>query len=203
MDTLFFLLALLSLIAIPIGLIKPSLLKMPGRPQALALTAVATFVFLVLFIVTTPGVEKEEVAADVEEEEVEEEPVEEEIDEPVENEPEEPEPVEEVITEPVEEPEDSETLEQKNAVSMAEDYLNYTAFSKSGLVDQLKYEGFEDEDATYAVGQLNVDWQEQAVDMAFDYLDYSSFSRAGLIEQLEYEGFSKEDATYAADEVGL
>lgn len=86
---------------------------------------------------------------------------------------------------------------------MAEDYLDYTAFSKSGLIEQLKFEGFDDEDATYALNQLNVDWKEQAVKMAQDYLDYTSFSRSGLINQLEFEGFSNEDATYAVDEIGL
>ncbi|MFU0790809.1 Ltp family lipoprotein [Virgibacillus proomii] len=108
---------------------------------------------------------------------------------------------EEIAEETVESPD--ETLSQKNAVDMAENYLSYTAFSKSGLIEQLKYEGFDDDDANYAVNQISVDWQEQAVLMAQNYLDYSNFSRSGLIEQLVYEGFSNEDATYAADEMGL
>lgn len=86
---------------------------------------------------------------------------------------------------------------------MANDYLDYTAFSKSGLIEQLEYEGFSNEDATYAVNKISVDWKEQAVNMANDYLDYTSFSRSGLIEQLEYEGFSNEDAVYAVDQIGL
>jgi len=56
-----------------------------------------------------------------------------------------------------------ETLSQKNAVKKAEDYLNYSSFSKSGLVEQLKFEGFSEEDATYAVSKIDVDWKEQAV----------------------------------------
>gem|GEM_PF-3553503 len=97
----------------------------------------------------------------------------------------------------------SVTVSQEQAVRMAKDYLDYTAFSKSGLIDQLKYEGFSTKDATYAVENITVDWQEQAVKMAQDYLDYTSFSRQGLIEQLTYEGFSKEHATYAVGQVGL
>lgn len=97
----------------------------------------------------------------------------------------------------------TETLSQKNAVKMAENYLDYTSFSKSGLIGQLEYEGFSNEDATYAVNQMNVDWKEQAVAMAKSYLDYTSFSKSGLIEQLEYEGFSNEDATYAAEQAGF
>lgn len=96
-----------------------------------------------------------------------------------------------------------ETLSQKNAVKKAEDYLNYSSFSKSGLVEQLKFEGFSEEDATYAVSKIDVDWKEQAVKKAKDYLEYSSFSRTSLIKQLEFEGFSEEEATYAVDEVGL
>lgn len=201
MDTLFFILAFLSVIALVVGLIKPSLLKMPGRPQALVVTAGATFLFLILFVVTAPSTEKsteketeKETVAKVEDtkevEEVEEVIVEPEVE------------IEEVEDVP-DEPEPEVTPSQQNAVGMAEDYLDFTAFSKSGLIEQLKHEGFNDEDATYAVSQISVDWQEQAVDMAFNYLDYTSFSRSGLIEQLVHEGFSNEYATYAADEVGL
>lgn len=97
----------------------------------------------------------------------------------------------------------SVTVSQEQAVRMAKDYLDYTAFSKSGLIDQLKFEGFSTKDATYAVENITVDWQEQAVIMAQDYLDYTSFSRQGLIEQLTFEGFSTKHATYAAGQVGL
>lgn len=110
---------------------------------------------------------------------------------------------EETLEEAPAEEETTETLSQKNAVGKAEDYLNYTAFSKSGLVEQLEYEGFSNEDATYAVNKVEADWKQQAVLKAEDYLNYSSFSRSGLIEQLEFEGFSNEEATYAVDEIGL
>ncbi len=104
-----------------------------------------------------------------------------------------------------EEPVDSatETLAQKNAVAKAKSYLDYTAFSKSGLVKQLEHEGFSNEDATYAVNKLDIDWREQAVKKANSYLDYTSFSRDGLIKQLEHEGFTNEEATYAVNEIGL
>ena len=94
-------------------------------------------------------------------------------------------------------------MSQQQAVKMAQNYIAYTAFSKSGLVEQLKFEGFVNEDATYAVENIDVDWKEQAVKMAENYLDYSAFSKSGLIEQLIFEGFSEEFATYAANEVGL
>jgi len=137
-------------------------------------------------------------------EEVEEEPVTEEED-PEETvvEEEQPEQPEEEKEEPKEPEEPSLTLSQQNAIGAAESYLNYTAFSKSGLVEQLEFEGFSKEDATFAVENIKVDWKEQAVKSGENYLDFSSFSRTGLIEQLEFEGFTTEQATYAVDQIGL
>lgn len=96
-----------------------------------------------------------------------------------------------------------ETASQKNAVKKAKSYLDYSAFSRTGLIEQLEFEGFNNADATYAVGQINVDWKQQAVKKAKSYLDYSAFSRSGLIEQLEFEGFTNAEATYAVGQVGL
>ena len=100
-------------------------------------------------------------------------------------------------------PQNQETISQKNAVRMAIDYLNYSSFSRQGLIEQLEYEGFSNEDAIYGVDQSGADWIEQAAQCAKDYLDYSSFSRQGLIEQLEYEGFTHEQAVYGVDATGL
>jgi len=95
------------------------------------------------------------------------------------------------------------TVSQENAIQAAKDYLDYTAFSKSGLIAQLEYEKYSKEDAAFAVEQLKVDWREQAVLCAQAYMDYTSFSRAGLIDQLLYEGHSQADSEYAATQVGL
>jgi hypothetical protein len=117
-----------------------------------------------------------------------------------------PEPTVEPEPTPEPEPEPAEpefTLAQEQAIGSAQDYLAYTAFSKSGLVDQLIFEGFSQADAEFAVEHITVDWNEQAVQSAKDYLDFTHFSRSGLIEQLEYEGFSTKQATYAVDQLGL
>ncbi|MEO3759049.1 Ltp family lipoprotein [Mycobacterium sp. B14F4] len=95
------------------------------------------------------------------------------------------------------------TVSQQNAVRKAEDYLDYTAFSRRGLIEQLEFEGFSTEDATFAVDHVAVDWNEQAAKKAEDYLDYTSFSRSGLIEQLEFEGFTPAQAAYGVAAVGL
>ena len=101
------------------------------------------------------------------------------------------------------------TLAMENALSAAQDYLDYSAFSRQGLIDQLssKYgSGFGVEDATWAVSQLSVDWRQQAVSAAKDYLNFSSFSRQGLIDQLSSpygSQFTLEEATYAVNKIGL
>lgn len=95
------------------------------------------------------------------------------------------------------------TVSQKNAVSKAKSYLNYTAFSHDGLVDQLVYEQFSLADATYGADHAGADWNAQAAKKARDYMSYSSFSRGGLIDQLEYEKFTPDQAAYGANSVGL
>lgn len=109
------------------------------------------------------------------------------------------------VSEPSEEKESSLptwTTSQKNAMAKAKSYLDYTAFSYTGLVEQLEYEKFSHEDAVWAADNCNADWNEQAVLKAKSYIDYSGFSCTGLIEQLEYDGFTTEEATYGADHCG-
>lgn len=96
----------------------------------------------------------------------------------------------------------AETMGQKNAKAKAASYLEYSSFSRSGLIGQLEYEGFSTEDSTYGTDALGVDWNEQAALKAKSYLEYSSFSRAGLIDQLLYEGFSEGEAEYGASQNG-
>jgi hypothetical protein len=107
-----------------------------------------------------------------------------------------------VVTEDPEPVGPVETISQSNAVSTAEDYLNSSSFSRSGLIDQLKYEGFSTADSTYAVDNITVDWNEQAAQTAQNYLDSSSFSRSGLYDQLIYEGFTSSQANYGLAAVG-
>ena len=91
------------------------------------------------------------------------------------------------------------TVSQQNALKKAQSYLEYSSFSRAGLIDQLEYEGFSTRDATYGVDATNTNWNAQALKMAQSYLKYSSFSRSGLIDQLEYEGFSTAQAVYGVD----
>ena len=95
------------------------------------------------------------------------------------------------------------TVSQKNAVEKAKSYLRYMAFSRTGLIGQLEYEGFSTEDSTYAVDHITVDWFDQAVKKANQYLKYMSFSHKGLVDQLIFEGFTPEEAEYGVSQTGL
>lgn len=100
-------------------------------------------------------------------------------------------------------PEPELTRAEENAIRKAQEYLSFTSFSRTGLIDQLEFEGFSTAEATLAVDYLEVDWKEQAWLKAEEYLDIMAFSRSGLIDQLEFEGFTREQATYGVDQAGL
>ncbi len=94
------------------------------------------------------------------------------------------------------------TTGQKNALAKAKDYLSFMAFSYTGLVEQLEYEGYSHSEAVYAADRCGADWNQQAADKAEDYLELMPFSRDGLIEQLEYEGFTHSQAVYGVSRSG-
>ena len=98
--------------------------------------------------------------------------------------------------------EKSTMLQSKNALSQAQSYLRYSAFSHDGLVEQLEYEGYGHSEAVYAADHCGADWNEQALKSAESYLKYLAFSYSGLIEQLEYEKFTHAQAVYAVDHCG-
>lgn len=95
----------------------------------------------------------------------------------------------------------------EQAFESAENYLDFMSFSRSGLLEQLEFEGFTPEQAEYGVSALEennlVDWNEQAALSAESYLDYMEFSRQSLIDQLVFEGFTQEQAEYGVTQAGL
>lgn len=96
-------------------------------------------------------------------------------------------------------------LSQQSAVRKAQDYLSVSGFSRLGLINQLvNFDQFSNEDATYGVDSLNVNWNEQAARKAKDYLSISGFSHAGLINQLvSFDQFTPAQAAYGVNAVGL
>jgi hypothetical protein len=99
--------------------------------------------------------------------------------------------------------ESKETTSQRNAIRTAENYLKIKGFSRTGLIDQLKFEDFSEEDAVYAVDNISIDYNDQAKKSAESYMDIKGFSKGGLIEQLKFEGFTQAQAEYGATTVGL
>jgi len=93
------------------------------------------------------------------------------------------------------------TRSEENAIRSAESYLAFTAFSRSGLIDQLEFEGFANAEAAQAVDYLDVDWKKQAALSAESYLAFTAFSRSGLIDQLEFEGFTTDQATVGVNSI--
>ena len=104
---------------------------------------------------------------------------------------------------------DMESVSEANARGSAESYLDISAFSRKGLIEQLTSdagEGFPMADAIYGVDAVHADWNEQAAESAKQYLDISSFSRSGLIQQLTSEageGFTQAQAEYGVSQAGL
>ena len=101
------------------------------------------------------------------------------------------------------------TASQEQAIGAAESYLDFTHFSRKGLIHQLSSDagdGFSVADATYAVDHIKVDWNEQAAAAARSYLEMTHFSRQGLIHQLESsagDGFTHKQAVYGVSKAGL
>lgn len=100
-------------------------------------------------------------------------------------------------------PSSSMTVSQQNALRAAAQYLNVMPFSHDGLIEQLEFEGYSTEDATFAADNCGADWNRQAELMAQQYLDSMPFSHSGLVEQLVFEGFTQEQAEHGVASVGL
>lgn len=100
------------------------------------------------------------------------------------------------------------TVVQHNAVRSATNYLRMSGFSRAGLIRQLSSDagdGYSVADATIAVDNLGVDWNENAVRSAKQYLKMSGFSCRGLIQQLSSsagEQYTIKQATYGAHQAG-
>lgn len=93
-------------------------------------------------------------------------------------------------------------IENTNALNSAKRYIAIMPFSYTGLINQLLYEGYSSEAATYAVNNCGANWNDQAAKKAQSYLNIMSFSRQGLIDQLIYDGYTQDQAIYGVTAVG-
>ena len=219
MDNLFLLIFFASIIALVVGLVKPTVFSrfIKGemtRKKIGKIFGIATIASFVLFAVTTDSSKNNN-------NEVTQQPVVENTQTVTENKNDNTAPVIEKTTPaptpaktetkttpaptptPTPAPTSSETVSQKNAVAKAKSYLNYTAFSHDGLVAQLEYDQFSHADAVYGADNSGANWNEQAAKKAKAYMEYSAFSRGSLIDQLKYDQFTQAQAEYGANAVGL
>ena len=82
------------------------------------------------------------------------------------------------------------TDSQRKAFNEALSYLEAGAFSRYGLIEQLKEDSIPFLDANFAVDHLKVDWYEQAYREAKDYLKIRTYTLEEMIEQLKEDRFS-------------
>src|SRR3989344_560512 len=186
MDNLFLLIFFASIIALVVGLVKPTVFSrfIKGeitRKKIGTIFGIATVASFVLFAVTTDSSKNNDDVAP--------QPVVENTQTVTENKNDNPAPVVEKTTPaptpaPTPTPISSETVSQKNAVKKAKSYIGYTAFSHDGLVAQLEYDQFSHADAVYGADNSGANWNEQAAKKAKSYMEYSAFSRGSLIDQL-------------------
>ena len=96
-----------------------------------------------------------------------------------------------------------QTVGQKSALQAAKQYLLSAPFSAQGLITQLEFTGFSNEDATYAVEHCGADWNEQAAKCAKEYMAIGGISKQSLQTQLEVgHHFTAEQAAYGVQSVG-
>ena len=88
------------------------------------------------------------------------------------------------------------------ALASAQNYTDMSGFSRDGLIKQLQFDKYTDEQAAYGADNCGADWNEMAARSAQSYMDMSSFSRQGLIDQLTFDGYTAEQAAYGAKAVG-
>ena len=91
----------------------------------------------------------------------------------------------------------------EQAVKKAKSYLDTSAFSYTGLIEQLEFSKFTHDEAVHGADNCGADWMEQAAKKAQSYLSFSSFSHESLVDQLMFEGFTPEEAEYGTSSVGL
>lgn len=103
---------------------------------------------------------------------------------------------------PVSTPTGDISIGQENALGAARNYLKVMPFSYDGLIGQLEFDGYTNEDAVFAADNCGADWNEQALKDAKNYVTVTAFSHEGLVAQLEYDEYTEAQAVYAADNCG-
>lgn len=101
--------------------------------------------------------------------------------------------------------EEPEEKPEELALKAAETYSSTMKMSKQGIYDQLISkvgEGFSEEEAQYAIDNIDANWKENALKKAEMYTDEMDISDSKVYDKLissAGEKFTKEEAQYAID----
>lgn len=85
------------------------------------------------------------------------------------------------------------------AETLAPEHLS----SQQQLIDFLKRQGFNLEEATYGATNAAIDWEQRAITLAQQYVDRAPFSRVVVIERLKHNGFTHSQSVRAVDQLGV
>lgn len=84
------------------------------------------------------------------------------------------------------------SLENYNALSDAQDYVERMAVSEKTLTDHLKESGYQRSAIRYAKENVTVDYGSEAIESAGLYMQAGDMTPELLRKQLKYEGFDTE-----------
>ena len=97
---------------------------------------------------------------------------------------------------------DNLTDGQRTALEKAKSYLDYSAFSREALIEQLKLDDLAESDILFATDNIGADWNAQCLKKAKSYLKYSALSKQELTQRLKADSFTDEEIAYAITEIG-
>ena len=93
-------------------------------------------------------------------------------------------------------------MKESAATKRAKALLTIRAYSFSGLMRQLRNEGYGVSEAMYGLVYCGADWSEQAERKAREVLSAEEITREALYDRLIAVGFSEEDAQYGVEHCG-
>lgn len=91
--------------------------------------------------------------------------------------------------------------QQTDAAQRATDYLTYFTMSRQGIIDQMIFDGYDEQESAAAVDKLDVNWDEVAVRKAALYRTAFPMTEKRLTYQLRYDGFTEEQTARAVQAV--
>ena len=89
------------------------------------------------------------------------------------------------------------TTGQQLALERGKELVDSRGISYNYLVHELTYyNGFTEEEATFAADNCGADWYAEAVECATGYLENSPYDLEGIVSIMAYEGFTQAQTDY-------